>query len=124
MQKVVSTITIHNCSRQYLPSSQIPALQKAIHTTFTLRFNILKSLQIILTHLLIFILQRGSENVSFLEDQTKPAGRFDIAFVRADLQQRDSGDNRRGRQTETCPHAYKAYDGWGGESPSLQITHY
>jgi len=94
MQKVVSTITNLNYSQQYLLLSQIPASQKTIHTPFTLRFIILKSLQIILTHLLIFKL-RGAENVSFLEDHTKPAGRFTIAFARGGLKQWDSVDNLR-----------------------------
>ncbi|MDR4497263.1 MAG: hypothetical protein MRK02_04965 [Candidatus Scalindua sp.] len=103
MQKVVSTTTDLNCSQQYLLLSQTPETQKTIHTPFTLFFNILKFLQIIFTHLLIFILQKGAENVSFLEDHTKPAGRFIIEFLRGDLKQRDSVDIIVGGQKEKCP---------------------
>ncbi len=64
MQKVVLAITAFHSSLQYLPSSQILALQETNHTPFMLRFNVLKSLQIIL-HIHIFKLQREAEHIFF-----------------------------------------------------------
>jgi hypothetical protein len=69
-----------------MPSPHVHALLKRNHTSLALSFNVLKSLQIILTHFLTFKPVRESESVSFLEDHIKPAGRFDIVCVRDNLQ--------------------------------------